>query len=173
MSKSFRLVSLAAVLAFPALLSAQSRPIELGVDAGLTYRANSPHVTTIGIPLQDLRIGITVADKITLEPRGSLDYAKVQGSSAAWNLALGAGVLYHLNTLKSGPYFRPFATWNHYAVGSNSASQFSAGAGLGIKTGTGGVVGRFEAAYEHAFSNNNFAKSDYVVLLLGLSVFTK
>jgi hypothetical protein len=174
MSKSFRLVSLAAAMvAIPTLLAAQNRPIELGVDAGITYRSNSPHVTTIGIPIQDLRIGIGVSDKISIEPRASFNYLKVQNTKASSQIEVGAGLLYHLNTLKSGIYIRPFASYNHIDAGGATASQFTAGGGIGYKAGTGGVVGRFEAGYAHAFETNTLAKSDNIIVLLGLSVFTK
>lgn len=173
MSKSFRLVSIAAALvAIPTLLAAQSGPIELGVDAGLTYRSNSPHITTIGIPIQDLRVGIGMSDKISIEPRVSLNYVKVQNSSSASQIELGAGLLYHLTKMKEGIYIRPFVNYMHLDAGG-TASQFSAGAGIGYKAGTGPVRGRFEAGYDHAFKTNTIAKSDNIVLLLGLSVFTK
>ncbi len=174
MSKSFRLVSLAAALvAIPTLLAAQGKPIELGVDAGLTYRSNSPHVTTIGIPIQDLRVGIGVTDKISIEPRGSLNYVKVQNTKSASEIEIGAGLLYHLKGLKEGIYIRPFVSYDHISSGGSSASQFTAGGGIGYKAGTGGVVGRFEAGYAHAFETNTLAKSDNIIVLLGLSVFTK
>jgi hypothetical protein len=174
MSKSFSLVSLAAALvAIPTLLAAQGRPIELGLDAGLDYRVKSPHVTTIGLPVQDLRVGFVVTDRISVEPRMAFNYFKLEGSSASWTVNLGAGLLYHFSEIRRGVYVRPFVSWDHIDVGGSSASQFSAGGGLGIKTGTGRVVGRFEAGYAHAFKNNNFAASDDVLLLLGFSLFTK
>jgi hypothetical protein len=174
MSKSFRLVSLAAAfVAIPTLLAAQNRPIEFGVDAGLTYRSNSPHITTIGIPIQDLRVGIPIADKITIEPRASLNYVKVQNSKASSQIALGAGLLYHLKALKEGIYIRPFASYDRFSSSGSSASQFTAGGGLGYKAGTGGVVGRLEAGYAHSFKNDNFAKSDNIFALIGISLFTK
>jgi hypothetical protein len=163
----------AALLALPTIAAAQSRPIELGLDAAVDYRVNSPHVTIIGLPMQDLRVGIGVTDRISFEPRLSLNYLKVEGSSASWVMNLGAGVLYHFTEIRRGAYVRPFVSWDHIDAGGSSASQFSAGGGIGFKTGTGRVIGRFEAEYAHAFKNNNFAASDDVVLLLGFSLFTK
>jgi len=174
MSKSFSLVSLAAALvAIPTLLAGQGRPIELGVDAGFDYRVKSPHVTVIGVPLQDLRVGIGITDQLSFEPRMSLNYVKFEGSKANWMVNLGAGLLYHFSEMRRGLYVRPFVSWDHIDAGGSSASQFAAGGGLGIKTGTGRVVGRFEAGYSHAFKNNNFAASDDILLLLGFSFFTK
>lgn len=174
MSTSTPRMSLAAaLLLLPAICAAQSRPIEFGVDAALDYRVNSPHVTTIGVPIQDLRIGVGVSDNISIEPRLSFNYLKVEGSSSIWTAGLGAGLLLHLNEMQNGVYLRPFVGYDHIDAGGSSASQFNAGGGVGIKTGTGGVVGRLEAAYAHAFKNNDFSASDDVVLLLGISLFTK
>lgn len=174
MSTSLRFVSLAAaLLALPTLGAAQSRPIELGLDAGFDYKLNSPHLTTIGLPIQDLRVGFGVSDQISLEPRVSFNYLKPENVDAVWTLSLGAGLLFHLNEIRQGVYLRPFGSWNHIDAGGASASQFAAGGGVGIKTGTGRVIGRFEVAYAHAFENNDFSKSDNLTLLLGFSVFTK
>jgi hypothetical protein len=174
MSTSTRRISLAAaLLLLPAICAAQSRPVEFGLDAALDYRVNSPHVTTIGVPIQDLRVGFGISDNISIEPRLSFNYLKVEGSSSIWTAGLGGGLLFHLNTIRNGVYLRPFVGWDHIDVGGSSASQFNAGAGVGIKTGTGGVVGRFEAGYAHAFKNNDFSASDDVVLLLGISLFSK
>jgi hypothetical protein len=174
MSSSLRFVSLAAaLLALPSLGAAQSQPIELGLDAALDYRVNSPHVTTIGVPFQDLRVGIGINDRISIEPRLSFNYLKLESVDAVWTVSLGGGLLFHLNEVRRGVYVRPFVTWNHIDGGGSSASQFAAGGGVGIKTGTGRVIGRFEAAYAHAFKNDNFVASDDVMLLLGFSVFTK
>jgi len=78
-----------------------------------------------------------------------------------------------LNEIRNGVYLRLFVGWDPLDAGGSSATQFNAGGGVGIKTGRGGVVGRFEAGYAHAFKNNNFAASDDVVLLLEISLFTK
>lgn len=156
----------------PALAAAQSRPVELGLDAALDYRTTKPHVTTISVPVQDLRVGIAMSDRISIEPRFSLTSIKVEGFSATTVIGLGAGLLIHSTGLRHGMYGRPFVNWTHLSASGGSASQAALGAGIGVKVGSEKVIGRAELAYSHAFENDNFTKSDDILLLLGLSFFT-
>lgn len=174
MNRSLRVMSaVAAIALLPGVAAAQGRPVELGLDAGFDFKVNDPNVTTIGVPVQDLRVGFGLSDRIMLEPRVSFNYLKVESTDAIWTLGLGGGILFHLNEVRQGIYLRPNATWFNIDAGGASASQFAAGAGIGYKTGSGRVIGRFEAGYSHAFENDDFASSDDVVVLLGFSVFTK
>jgi hypothetical protein len=166
-------ICLVPLMLLSTLGNAQDRPIELGLDAGVDFKVNDPNATTIGVPAQDVRFGFAIADRFSIEPRVSFNYLKYEGADAVWMMGLGAGLLLHMNEVRHGAYVRPFVQWTNIDVGSNSASQFAAGGGVGIKTGTGKVIGRFEVAYSHAFENDDFLSSDDVVLLLGFSVFTK
>lgn len=167
------ITTVAAILVLPAVGVAQERPIELGLDAGLDYKVNSPTFTNIAVPVPQFRVGFGLSDRVTLEPRLAFNYIKPEGSDATWSLGLGAGVLFHLNQVRQGVYLRPYGEWFHIDAGGASASQFAAGGGLGYKTGSGRVIGRFEGGYAHFFENDDFDSSDDLVLLLGFSIFTK
>ncbi|HXG44766.1 MAG TPA: hypothetical protein VNJ71_08440 [Gemmatimonadales bacterium] len=160
-------------LALPAALAAQAGNLELGLDVGFDYRVNEPHVLTIGVPTQDFRLGFGLTDRISFEPRASLDYFKVEDSDAVYTLGLGAGLLAHFSSMRKGPYVRLFGGWNRVDVGSTDASQFSAGGGIGLKAGGGKVAARLEVAYTRAFENDDFDSTDNVTALVGFSVFTR
>ncbi len=174
---SSRLRGLAAAtgfaLAFPATVAAQAGNIELGLDAAFDFRLNEPNVVTVGVPAQDFRVGIGITNRVSFEPRVSLNYFKVEDSDAVYTLGLGAGLLIHGGSMRRGFYVRPFGGWDRVDVGSADASQFSAGGGIGAKIGGRKVAARVEAAYTHAFENEDFSSTDNVTLLLGFSFFTR
>jgi hypothetical protein len=160
-------------LALPAALSAQAGNIELGLDVAFDYRVNKPHVLTIGVPAQDFRLGIGITDRISFEPRVSLNYFKIEDSDAVYTLGLGAGLLTHFSSMRKGPYLRLFGGWKQVDLGSADASQFSAGGGIGLKAGGSRVAARLEVAYTRAFENDDFESTDNVTALVGFSVFTR
>src|SRR5215210_7756759 len=46
-----------------------ARPIELGLDGGISVGFDNPNVTTVSLPVQALRVGFFMNDNLSLEPR--------------------------------------------------------------------------------------------------------
>src|SRR5687767_1030226 len=87
-----------------------ARPIELGMDGGISVGFDDPNVTTVSLPVQALRVGFFMNDNISIEPRFNFNSVSGGGVSIrSYSLELGA--LYHLGgyTKGSGLYVRPFA----------------------------------------------------------------
>ena len=90
--------------ALPALASAQTRPIELGIDAValevdiVSAGGQSATLTTISAPVRTFRAGFFVSDQVSLEPRISFNYVKPEGTDAFTQVTLSLGTLYHFAT---------------------------------------------------------------------------
>lgn len=162
------------ILAVPA--RAQDRPVELGLDAGVSFNISDPNVTTISIPVQDLRVGFFVSDRLSLEPRVALNYLKVEDSDALTSITAALGALVHFNPDRdrSQFYLRPFGGLAFVDFGDDSETQFSLGGGLGVKLPMAErFAARLEGAFAHAFETDALAGSDAVSLTVGFSFFTR
>jgi len=161
-------------LTAPAL--AQGRPVELGLDAGVSFSLSDPTVTTVNVPVQDLRAGFFVSDRVSVEPRVALSYVKVENSDALTTATAALGALVHFSgdRNRSQPYFRPFGGLTFVDVGGGSETQFNLGGGIGVKLPVAErMAARLEADYAHAFETDRFASSDAVALTVGFSFFTR
>jgi hypothetical protein len=155
---------------------AQGRPVELGLDAGVSFNLSDPNVTTISIPVQDLRAGFFLSDAVSLEPRIALNYLKVEDSDALTTITLAVGGLYHFHAdrTRAQPYVRPFAGLAYIDVGPDSETQFSAGGGIGIKLPMAErFAARLEGAYVHGFETDALLGSDAINLTVGFSFYTR
>ncbi|MFN0179517.1 MAG: hypothetical protein ACKVZ0_12025 [Gemmatimonadales bacterium] len=161
-----------------AQVAAQSRPVELGLDAGFSTQLKDPKFSTIGIPLQRLRIGFFASDQVEVEPAIALNWLKPSGDDALTTLNGGVGVLVHFNAdaAKARPYVRPFAGLSYASLGGESESRFNAGAGLGVKLPVGTVERfaiRIEGGFTHNFKKDLFPARDEIHLTFGFSFLTK
>src|SRR5688572_24726367 len=121
------------------------RTLELGVDAGAVLGLGDQSSISITLPAARARVGffLTNDTRWSLEPAVLLSYTKVEDADGVLLYNLEAGALYHFRAPTelrqfeptrgvSVAYLRPFV--NVIGVtGDEGDSEFSAGAGLGIK----------------------------------------
>ena len=148
-----------------------ARLIELGMDGGISIGFDDPNVTTVSLPVQALRVGFFMNDKVSLEPRFNFNSVSGGGVSIrSYSLELGA--VYHLggHARGSGLYVRPFAGIAGVGGDVGSASDGFVGAGAGIKLPFANrrLATRLEANLGHAF---NDAGSNGLGVLFGVSLF--
>jgi hypothetical protein len=173
-------VAVIAVLALSSPALAQGgNPIELGIDGALSYGFDSPHITTLSIPVNRLRVGFFTSPRVSIEPYGSLDYSHVNDNSSSF-LNLGVGGLYHFGVARNAPqpYVRPFAELFHTSFdgnnGSTSSTAFALGGGVGVKIPIANhFAWRLEGALRHAFEHDNIDSSTAFSAFFGLSFFTR
>lgn len=177
----------------PALLVLTARPaaaqhagtpgvLEIGGDASISYETES-EVTSIAVPVQQVRVGVFFSPRLSLEPALGFNRASGGGGSAS-ALDLSLGLVAHLTGVPVGPgqttslYVRPFGGLRRVAGRfegqGQSATQFQLGGGLGFKAPLiSRLAARAEVFYAHGFDNNNFGSSNDVGLRAGLSFFTR
>jgi hypothetical protein len=165
-----------ALMLVSSIASAQDpRPLELGIDAGVTFELDDPNVTVIGIPLQSFRIGFVANERMSIEPMFSLNSIRADDDNfTVYSAALG--LLYHFDTFRSGPYVRPFFGVDGVSGSDiDGISQFVVGAGLGVKLPVvdGRLAWRFEANFAHAFDDGDVEGGNRIGLRAGLSFSTQ
>lgn len=171
-------LALVVAAAFAPIASAQ-RPIELGIDAlslGVTV-AGGTSVTSLSVPTGVFRVGFFASERVSIEPNLGVTYIKVEDQDAVTLLNFALGLLYHFTPpgQRSQVYIRPLLGISFLDPGlGDSATQFSAGGGLGVKVPlVGRLAARLEAQYTHRFENADFAGSNSIVGLFGFSFFTR
>ena len=170
MTKRLTAAIAALALSASAATAQTSRPLELGVDAGVTVGLGDNAVTVVDIPAQAFRIGFPMTSNISLEPKLGLTLISGEGDTFSSYLA-ELGLLYHLNTMRSGTYLRPFVGLSGFSAGDNDETHGIIGAGVGIKVPLRDRIGsRFEANFAHLFGDGRF---NQIGLLAGLSFFTR
>ena len=181
-----KLTVAAAALAFaamPAQARAQARnqgdaprPVEIGVDAGITIGLGDNSGTEIDIPAQALRVGFPISPRSSLEPRVGIRLFSGNGDTfTLYHLELGW--LYHFGTSKypgayqrAGMYIRPFVGLVG-ASGDGSSTSGIVGGGLGYKIPIiARLSSRFEANFAQAFGDSDGSQ---LGLLAGVSFFTR
>jgi hypothetical protein len=175
MTKNLVVLGLLALVMSASAADAQrnvSRPIELGLDGGISFGMDDPNVTIVSLPVQAFRVGFLMNDKVSLEPRFSFNSRTSDGSSfRTYSLELGA--LYHLGGYNKGSrlYVRPFAGIVGASSDAASGSDGYMGAGVGIKLpfANSRLATRLEANYGHAFTDGG--GSNGLGVLFGLSLF--
>jgi hypothetical protein len=150
-------------------------PVEFGIDAGASFGLDDPHVTTIAVPGQHVRMGFFFTPKISFEPVVGLNYIHASGESLTSYEAL-VGMLYHLtpDRRQSQVYVRPFVGFVGTSFAGDNQTQAALGGGIGIKFPLYPRLStRFEANYNHTFSSGDADASNAIGLLAGLSFFTR
>jgi hypothetical protein len=174
-----------------ALLQAQrgasNRPIELGIDAALTYESSdNVKQTALTLPVSKFRVGFFMTDAVSLEPSVSLQYSRttienpVTGNdrtSSGTSYDLDFSLLYHFATDRthSQPFIRPFFGIRGFNGEGNSASQALFGGAIGVKAPVATrLAARFEFGVTHfAEDEPEFASSNRIFGSFGLSFFAR
>lgn len=152
-------------------------PWEFGLDARLSFGLDDPRVTTLSIPVGNLRAGFFTNGQWEIEPFFSLNYTSVANGGSVTAYSFGSGVLYHFspNRTRSQLYVRPFvglfgASVNPAGPGpSTSNSDVGLGVGVGMKWPKMG--GRIAWRGEGNFSTTG--DNTAINLLWGISLFTR
>jgi hypothetical protein len=144
---------------------------ELGLDAALSFGLDDPRVTTLSIPVSNLRAGIFTSDVLEIEPFFALNYFKVEGLDAVTSYQFGAGGLYHFSPerTKRQVYVRPFVALAGISTSGASDSNVGLGVGVGMKLPR--MNGRLAWRGEFNVANMNDATS--LNFLWGASYFTR
>jgi hypothetical protein len=178
---TYRTVTILAALTLAASAAeAQDRPVELGIDAGLTVGLGDNSFNTINIPAQAFRVGFFVQDNISIEPKVGINSTSVNGHRST-NYRAELGLLYHFFRPGMRPYPSPGPRSSVYVrpfvgiVGSsnNDASDTNGllGIGVGMKVPlVNRLAARFEANIAHTFGDFS---SNELGILAGLSFFTR
>ncbi len=150
-----------------------SRPIELGVDGGISIGFDDPNITVVSIPVQAFRIGFFMNDKVSLEPRFAFNSISGGGTSfRTYTFELGA--LFHPGgyVTGSGLYIRPFVGIAGIGGDAGSDSDAFLGAGVGVKLPFANrrFATRLEGNVNHVF---NTGGSNALGILFGLSYFNR
>lgn len=173
-------ITLAAAFALAATVaSAQEtgpRPLELGIDAGVTIGLGDNSFTEIDIPAQAFRVGFPISARTSLEPKLRLNI--ITGEGETLTLYRGElGLLYHLGSgrypgayQRAGVYVRPFVGIVGFADGTSDSAGLLGG-GIGWKHPlVSRLSSRLEANFAHQFGNGD---ANEIGLLAGLSFFTR
>jgi hypothetical protein len=175
----------------PGSLDAQDagtrRPIELGMDAALSYESqDNVSATAFTLPVTRVRAGFFLSDALSLEPAVAFRYARVTvenpitgddrtESGSSYDLTLG--LLYHFrpDRTQSQPYIRPFVGISGFTGDGPSGSQVSLGGAFGMKIPLADRIGsRIEAGYIRRLEDEPRFPSENVLFLgFGLSFFTR
>lgn len=152
-----------------------STPVELGIDGGVIFGLDAPHVSLVSLPIQDFRVGFLVEPKWEIEPRFNLNSIHTSGGGSATTYNFDLGVLYQPagDRVGKGLYVRPFIGLSGVSVsGGGSNSNGHAGAGLGVKLPWNDrrLATRLEANYTHGFGNGG---GNAIGVLIGLSFFAR
>lgn len=125
------------------------KPVELGLDGGFSYKANSPTLFAATVPVQSVRVGFFASDQVPVEPRVSWNLLKFEDESALSTLGAELGVLVHFSRDRERPqgYFRPLVGLELFTGGGETVSQFSVGGAIGVKLP---VMNRFAIRIEGA-----------------------
>ena len=152
------------------------RPLELGIDAGVTIGLGDNSFTEIDIPVSAFRVGFPISPRTSLEPKLRINV--ITGDGDTFTTYRGElGLLYHLGSdrypgayQRAGLYVRPFIGIVGFADGdSDSAGLLGAGIGWKIPL-VSRLSTRLEANFAHQFGDGD---ANEIGLLAGLSFFTR
>jgi len=154
--------------------------LEFGIDAGATFGFGDVSTTQITLPASRFRVGFLFSDasRWSIEPSAFLSYSKVEDFDGIFVYSIEVGALYHLRppadlflrSPASVMYVRPFVGVTGVSGADDDDSEFSAGAGFGIKIPwQANTAWRLEANGGYGFDNEAFRLG----LLAGISFFTK
>lgn len=154
--------------------------LEFGIDAGAQFGLGDVSTVQITLPAARARVGFFLNNdsRWSIEPAAFLSYSKVEGGDGIFGYDLEVGGLYHFRppsdlaaaTPVSVMYVRPFIGVTGVSGGDASDSEFSAGAGFGVKIPwRPALAWRLEANTGYGFDNEAFR----IGLFAGLSFFTR
>ena len=167
----------------PTAVAQPPRTQEFGVDAGALIGLGDQSSFSVNLPAARARIGFFLSNESrwSIEPAVALSYNKVENVDGVFTYNLEVGALRHFappqnvvagasNAVRSSvAYVRPFVNLTGFSGGA-SDNEFSAGAGLGIKTPfRADAALRFEANAGYGFSNEAFRLGAFA----GVSFFTR
>ena len=183
----FTLFTLAGLMAATASVATAQGPtvrnppntMEFGIDAGLQFGLGDVSTVQFTLPASRARLGFFLNNdsRWSIEPAAGLSYSKAEGSDGVFVYDLEVGALYHFrppsavtaNVPASVMYVRPFIGVTGF-TGDNSDSEFSAGAGFGVKIPwRNGFAWRLEANTGYGFDNEAWR----IGALAGLSFFMR
>jgi len=154
-----------------------ARPVELGLDAGVSFTLDDPKASMIQIPVQSVRAGFFFTDNVSVEPALSLNSVHVNGGGTVTSYTAEVGLLWHFARLAQTHrvYLRPFAGVTGTSIsGEGSNTQTALGAGLGIKCPIANrLATRVEANYAHYLKSGDTDAVNLIGLRFGLSFFTR
>jgi hypothetical protein len=173
------LVTASTSIATAQAVVSQPNTLEFGIDAGAQFGLGDVSTTQITLPAARARVGFFMNNdsRWSIEPAAFLSYSKVEGGDGVFVYDLEVGALYHfrqpsalqLATPTSVMYLRPFVGITGF-TGDDSDSEFSVGAGFGIKIPwRPSLAWRLEANTGYGFDNEAFRLG----LFAGLSFFTR
>jgi hypothetical protein len=174
------LMTASASVATAQAVVSQPNTLEFGIDAGAQFGLGDVSTVQITLPAARARVGFFLNNdsRWSIEPAAFLSYSKVEGGDGVFTYDIEAGALYHfrqpsalqLATPTSVMYLRPFIGITGVSGGDDSDSEFSAGAGFGIKIPwRPSLAWRLEANTGYGFDNEAFRLG----LFAGLSFFTR
>jgi len=165
---------------------ANSRPIELGLDAALIHESSDNFsVTQIALPVSRFRVGFFLSDAVAFEPSVAVQYTRVKvddsgtgndetSSGTAYDVDFG--LLYHFSTSRAETqtFIRPFVGIHGASGDVGHTSQAVFGGALGFKNPlTSRLAARFEVGAAHRTEDEpNFPSTNVLFFSLGLSFFT-
>ena len=123
------------------------RPLELGIDAGVTIGLGDNTVTTIDIPVSAFRVGFPISPRTSLEPKLTVHIAT--GNDVTITSYRGeVGLLYHLGSdrypgayQRAGLYVRPFLGIVGASVGGSVSKRFRPAAAVPDMPGSTSIAG--------------------------------
>lgn len=155
-------------------LAAQSRGLELGADvgAGLMF-ADGSTLFSLNTPTS-IRVGIPVGEKMAVEPRFLLSLTSGEGETVT-SIDITPAVMLALGPdARQGLYVTLLPQLRYASAFGESASQFGAGAGVGVRIRKTERFGfRVEGQFLHNFENDDFFGTNELNALLGFSFFTR
>lgn len=174
-----------AILALALPLEGQQRTIELGIDGGVHYMDPSGEgrdngVWDIAFPLQSVRAGLHVTERVSVEPALSF-LRRDMGEDDMTQVGALGNVLYHFNeAMGLRPQVFGLAGGGleyvrlSNAVATESDTQWLAGAGLGMKLPVADQIAlRTTATYWRAFESDLAPDANLVRGDIGISIFTR
>jgi hypothetical protein len=171
----FRTLTYCGVLLLaPVVLVGQGQSFELGVDGGLSWQQNDRTTTRISIPIESLRFGLFVFNRVSIEPSLALTFIDGQNTDPITSVSFWLSGLLHItgDRSKLQPFVRPTGGWNHYSNGSDNFSQFKAGSYVGMKIPVAEHLSlRLESGYLRGFESDDLPPSDEISLNFGISLF--
>jgi hypothetical protein len=153
----------------------------LGVDLGIEFDMNdvadeTVNTTSISIPLAYLRVAFYASDQVWIEPRMTLIFLNIEGSSStALNFEGGFGVDFQTDATRARPYIRPFGGLLYVDSGEgDAATQVSLGSGIGLKVPmVERLASRLEGGVSYSFESDDLASALGIYVTFGFSFFTR
>lgn len=170
---STRLLTVAMLACAPLALYAQATPVELGIDAALAVTIDDPRVTTLGIPVQQFRVGFHTSPTLSVEPTLAINYINIEGFGDVSTLSLGLGLLFHTspNRARGRAYFRPFGGFVKVSDGGDTSPNIGIGVGYTAPFADRRLATRLEGLLNHTFVDGDDTTS--LGVMFGLSFFTR